>query len=273
MDLHGIIESAEKQYKQILEGFFISSYNENSLSSHGIDHHRRVWNYSKDLLGLVPLSITNQTTRLITDLIIASYLHDIGMSVDSGVKHGKFSRELCSQFLRINNFHEKEYTDLLEAVENHDNKEYSGNIIQNDLLKILSIADDLDAFGITGVYRYSEIYLVRGIKFGHIGSMVLENSAKRFDNFIKTHGLNYEFIGKHRQRYEALTGFFNNYNEQLNSYSFGTSKPEGYCGVVELFDMMIKKKEGLKDLYGSLDEYMRDPIISWFFKELKIEIH
>ena len=28
---------------------------------------------------------------------------------------------------------------------------------------ILSVADDLDAFGFTGIYRYLEIYLTRGI--------------------------------------------------------------------------------------------------------------
>ena len=49
MELSGIIESAEKQYKQILEEFFISVYDESLLPSHGIDHHRRVWKYSKEL--------------------------------------------------------------------------------------------------------------------------------------------------------------------------------------------------------------------------------
>ena len=34
---------------------------------------------------------------------------------------------------------------------------------RNDLLTVLSVADDLDAFGFTGIYRYSEIYLTRGI--------------------------------------------------------------------------------------------------------------
>jgi hypothetical protein len=41
MNLNGIIESAELQFKQILEEFFIAVYDEKSLSSHGIDHHRR----------------------------------------------------------------------------------------------------------------------------------------------------------------------------------------------------------------------------------------
>ena len=32
----------------------------------------------------------------------------------------------------------------------------------NELLTILSVADDLDAFGFSGIFRYSEIYLIRG---------------------------------------------------------------------------------------------------------------
>jgi HD superfamily phosphodiesterase len=99
MNLTGTIESAEKQFKQILEDFFISVYNENSLSSHGIDHHRRVWNYSKELLKLFPLKNPAQISRLPTELIITSYLHDIGMSVDPGIRHGKHSKNLCIQFL------------------------------------------------------------------------------------------------------------------------------------------------------------------------------
>jgi hypothetical protein len=31
------------------------------------------------------------------------------------------------------------------------------------MLTILSVADDLDAFGYIGIYRYIEIYLERGI--------------------------------------------------------------------------------------------------------------
>ena len=64
MNLTGTIESAEREYKQILEDFFISVYDEKSLTSHGIDHHRRVWNYAKDLFRLIPLKNNDQILRL-----------------------------------------------------------------------------------------------------------------------------------------------------------------------------------------------------------------
>ncbi len=80
-----IIIKAEEKYKNKLEEFFKSVYDEKSLCSHGIDHHRRVWNYAKELL------LSNDNKDVINEsgfpekLIIACYLHDIGMSVDPGI--------------------------------------------------------------------------------------------------------------------------------------------------------------------------------------------
>jgi HD superfamily phosphodiesterase len=272
MNLTEAIESAEKQYKQILEDFFISFYNEKSLSSHGIDHHRRVWNYSKELLKFIPLDDSSQTSRLVSELIIASYLHDTGMSVDPGPRHGKHSRNLCLQFLVRNNLPENDYKNTLDAIEYHDNKNYSDNIIQNDLLKILSVSDDLDAFGYTGVFRYTEIYMTREIRFDMIGYMIRENARKRYDNFIKTFGSVDELVVKHGERYYLLDMFFSKYNEQLPFYQFGTEHPSGFCGVVEVFTDMIKKKIELKEIYIKPDTYMADPLIRWFFIEFEKEL-
>ena len=59
---------------------------------------------------------------------------------------------------------------------------------ENDLLNILSVADDLDAFGYTGIYRYSEIYLTRGISPKEIGNLIRENASRRYHNFEKIFG-------------------------------------------------------------------------------------
>jgi hypothetical protein len=271
MELSAIIESAEKQYKQILEGFFISFYKENLLPSHGLDHHRRVWNFSKELLEIIALESSDQS-KLVPELIIACYLHDIGMSVDNGIKHGKHSRDLCQRFLIANNLPVNDFTNALEAVENHDNKDYSGNTIQNDLLRILSISDDLDAFGIPGIYRYSEIYLMRGIGFEYLGDRIIENAAKRFDNFLKAPGLTGEFIEKHTLRYNILIDFFNNYNKQLIGHHFNTGKVEGFCGVVELISHMIENKTELSEICLNADKYKTDKVIRWFLLELENEL-
>ena len=91
MNLKHSVESAELQFKQILEDFFTSVYDEKSLSSHGIDHHRRVWNNAKELLSVKNDSKSNLPPQFTLKLIIACYLHDIGISVDSGIRHGNIA--------------------------------------------------------------------------------------------------------------------------------------------------------------------------------------
>lgn len=272
MKLTEIIKSVENQHKQILEEFFISVYNEQSLLSHGIDHHRRVWNYAKEFLKLFPLIDTAHISKFTSELIIACYMHDIGMSVDPGVKHGKHSRKLCVQFLNKNNLPETNYNDALEAIEHHDNKDYISNSFMNDLLTILSVSDDLDAFGYTGIFRYSEIYLTRVIDPEKIGYLIRENAERRFDNFIKTFGSFIGIVEKHTSRYKILDNFFRKYNEQLPSYHFGTTHPSGYCGVVEIIHILMKNSLQLEDFFATPEKYSSDLLIRWFFEELEKEL-
>ena len=272
MNLNHSVESAEIQFKQILEDFFINIYDERSLSSHGIDHHRRVWKYAKELLHFRFNTDNRPSFQFISKLIIACYLHDIGMSVDRGIRHGKHSRNLCKEFLSGNNLPIKEYEDLLETIENHDRKEYTADSEINDLLTILSVADDLDAFGFSGIYRYSEIYLVRGIKPEIIGEMVIENAAKRFEHFEKNFGLNTQLVQKHRVRYDILIRFFTGYNKQVTCYHFDGQKSFEFCGIVEIFIQMIKNKKVLNDIFPEQEKYQEDSIIQWFFDGLKTEI-
>jgi hypothetical protein len=273
MDISEIINSAENQYKRILEEFFISVYNENFLSSHGIDHHRRVWKYAREILSTITLENTPESSRLPSDLIITCYIHDIGMSVDPGIKHGKHSRDICSLFLKQNMLSENDFSEVLEAIEYHDNKDYSTDHFKNKILTILSVADDLDAFGCTGIYRYIEIYLTRQIGYDKIGSMIRENARKRYDNFINTFGSFDELVVKHWERYMLLDMFFTKYNQQLPSYQFGTEQPSGFCGVVELIRNIMKKNLELKDFYTEPQKHTTDPLIMWYLTELEKELY
>jgi HD superfamily phosphodiesterase len=272
MDLTGSIESAEKKYKQILEEFFISVYPEITLSSHGIDHHRRVWKYAQELLITIPHENTPDIFRLSENLIIACYLHDIGMSVDQGIKHGRHSREICSRFLMDHNLAANDFSEVLEAIEYHDNKEYSGIGSMNRLLTILSVADDLDAFGCIGIFRYSEIYLARDTGYDKIGNMIRDNARKRYDNFIKIFGSVDELVIKHWERYYLLDMFFTKYNEQLTSYQFGTTNPSGFCGVVEIINHFMQNHLSIKDLYTEPEKHISDPLIRWYLVELEKEL-
>jgi hypothetical protein len=194
------------------------------------------------------------------------------MSVDPGIKHGKHSRDICSRFLRENMLSENDFAEVLEAIEYHDNKDYSAHEFKNKLLTILSVADDLDAFGCTGIFRYSEIYLKREIPFDKIGYLIRENARKRYDNFIKTFGSFDELVVKHWERYFLLDMFFSKYNAQLPFYKFGTEYPSGFCGVVEIIENIMKNNLQLKDFYTEPEKHTSDPLIVWYLTELEKEL-
>lgn len=271
MNLTGTIESAERQFKQSLEEFFISIYDEKSLPSHGINHHRRVWNNVKEILAARDNKKTKISLDFASKLIIASYLHDIGMSVDAGFRHGIHSRDLCIRFLSANNLNKSEFGDMLEAIKDHDRKEYSGVSESNDLLTMLSVADDLEAFGFIGIYRYSEIYLKRNIKPEILGEMIIENAEKRFKHFRETFGEYTVLFQKHEKRYNVLVRFFTDYNKQVPSYQYDSNKPAGFCGVIELILKMIEHKNDLSYLISLNDNSQEDKVLSWFLDGLKTE--
>jgi HD superfamily phosphodiesterase len=212
MNLKQIIESAEEKYLQILEEFFTEKWGKTLLYSHNINHHRRVWHYAKELLEKVSSEVKDTTPEFLQKLLIACYLHDLGMSVDPKIRHGIHSRELCKSFLLKNNLTESNYNDVLDAVEHHDDKEYKTNGLKNnEVLKLLAVADDLDAFGYIGIYRYLEIYIARGIRPAIIGHEIRKNATKRFHNFEMNFGNCQELIEKHRKRFLIVDDFFSGY--------------------------------------------------------------
>ena len=267
----GLILSAELRYRQILEDFFISVYDEKSIPSHGITHHRRVWSFAKELLNL-PWYSKSASSNLVEKLLIASYLHDIGMSVEKGLRHGKHSRDFSIKFLAKNNLNPEDFSDMLDAIENHDRKNYLIQSTDNLLLTILSVADDLDAFGFTGIYRYTEIYHLREIKPEFLGHRIQENAKVRFDNLEKTLATCSDFMKKHKSRYMILNNFFTEYNRQAETYSFGGSNPNGYCGAIELLVQSINNRNGILGYSRFAEKFPEDHVISSFFKELISEI-
>jgi len=209
MKISAAVFKSEEKFLSSLEAFFRKQWGATKLWSHDLSHHRRVWNYAKELLQFM-----EEADQLFVEkLLIACYLHDIGMSVDPGEKHGIRSRMICELFLKENKIIPADHEDLLQAIENHNNKEYSGNQPDNRLLLYLTVADDLDAFGYTGILRYADIYLERGVSITDLGRMVMENSAKRFQNFEKAFSIYPELIKKQRTRYQALLDFYTEFDQ------------------------------------------------------------
>ena len=255
---------AEKKYISQLEEYFTRVWGETNLHSHDIDHHRRVWLFAKELLT----SLHNEEKSAPVSaekLLIASYLHDAGMSLNSGVNHGVHSRSLCSKFLADNNLPENEFTEVLDAIEMHDNKEVDYSLSPNRVLQILAAADDLDAFGFIGIYRYSEIYLARGVPYSDLGIRIKQNAGSRFRNFMTVFSRFSELVGKHHARYLILDEFFSGYNEEISSRNNETWSPAGkYSSLFRLFAEMTGRKIPLKDITLLHTGIGLDPFTDWY---------
>jgi HD domain len=271
MDLSKELTVAENHFREKLEVYFNGIFRDIRLESHGLDHHRRVWMNARDLLMYREISSVINDHSFPLKVLIGSFLHDSGMAVDRGPKHGEHSRKFCEEFIILNGLQTTEFTDLLEAVENHDKKNYTSAESKSMLLNILTVADDLDALGFTGIYRYIEIYLMRGKKFAELGHLIIANVNGRFTNLEETFGHIHSLTARFRPGLEVITGFFEKYNIRAKGYSFGAGNPEGYCGVAEIIGSMIKNEMSLEDIIDSSVENP-DRVISWFFGELKKEI-
>ncbi len=91
---------------------FKDKWGDTKLWSHDLSHHRRVWDYAKELLPYA--GDTDQF--FIEKLLIACYLHDIGMSIDPGEKHGIRSRMICELFLKENKIFTRPFFDPLSSL-------------------------------------------------------------------------------------------------------------------------------------------------------------
>jgi HD superfamily phosphodiesterase len=272
MNLEGRIESAEKKYRQILEEFFLKKWGDTRLFSHDIDHHRRVWHYARELLSETGRNKKIRITFSPDKLLIACYLHDLGMTIDQGDRHGVYSSYLCREFVYQNGLSESEFSGVLTAIKDHDRKEIISTDNYPDLLSFLTIADDLDAYGYIGISRYLEIYIKRGILAADIGYMIRTNASRRFDNFKTTFRNSNALLKKHSGRFKILDDFFNNYNKQVEGSGLDNNNPSGYACVVELVFEMIKEQVVSIDALIITKRFSDDPLVKKFKAQLNSEL-
>lgn len=220
------------------------------LPSHNQWHHARVWAHAKKLVFESAKQGVSITEKDIEQLIIAVFFHDQGMSETASKDHGKVSRKLCKAFIKDCGVPPPDFVDeVLDAIEHHDKKEYdavNGKAFGFDLQKFVTIADDLDAFGIVGAYRYTEIYLLRKIKPEAMPEAILTNMAGRYNHFAGYFGQCQGLVKSTYQRYIVARNFFKDLNFQINQIGYSEDVFLGPIGVVNIIQTEIL--EGRKSL-------------------------
>ncbi len=253
------------------------AFNRVHLPSHNEDHHLRVWIIARELIKQLEKQAITFTRSDLTKIIIAAFLHDTGMSVTIDKTHGIESSKICKKFIEkykpgdINNTQE-----LLDVIENHDDKEYQNKFAKithpKHLFKILSVCDDLDAFGLTGVYRYVEIYLLRSIPVKDIASMVLKNLTNRVNYFTQSFGNLKNFHEKHMKRFDLTWAFFTDLNNQIIQEK-KTKSLSGPSGVINLINHhVISKKRSPVEASKFIIRNTTDEYVKNYFKGLVSEL-
>ena len=232
-EFDSLIKKTEDRWLEILYSHINELYSNNPLPSHNEEHALRVWKYSVQLTG----HLWDKGFRIdpadVENLIITIFFHDTGLFFTRGIEHGKAGSLLCKNWLESQSLVNKVDSEkILHAILNHDNKSYINNIPlvkdgEINLLSILSISDDLDAYGYIGIYRYIEIYLLRGTQMEELGQQVLSNASLRFKNFLEQCEKFPALVKLHTKRYLIIEKFFKQYNSRIlidpkgEKYSFG----------------------------------------------------
>ncbi len=273
------IGQAEESWLTLLSVYSEALFSNKFLPSHDHTHHRRVWNISKSLLREIATFNSLIDPTLVEGVLIASFFHDLGMVKSTQEDHGRLGRELCEVWFDQNpHIPPQRYDEVLGAIELHDIKEHSVYSplqpgARPGVLSILSIADDLEAMGTIGVYRYAEIYLQRNIPMNELGIRILNNAGVRFGNLELTCARCPAILEYYRQQYDQLVAFYSMYNKELESALNPLETFEGYVGVVNYIRTLgLEKNTRPEYLSEAIGLAKKDGVVKDFFSTLKNEL-
>ena len=205
---YDLIITAENKYRNILAGECRRIFSGTDMPSHDQLHHERVWENASLLLKYLSDAGMTDDPRLPEKAIIASFFHDTGLTLNHGADHGRESRMLCAAFLESTDFSSEDKQEILDAVEMHDDKDYPVSSDPSSLAAIISVADDMDAFGRNGIERYTEIYSMRGVSPVEMPQLVIANVMSRLRHLETTYSMFPGLVEEQRAGAAQVTDHF-----------------------------------------------------------------
>lgn len=271
-----LIKNAESKWLNILESYCHEIFKEVHLPSHDETHHKRVWERAKELLLQLSKNGAILNEKTIEQLIIAVFFHDTGMSVTMQKEHGTISRGIAKEFLKDKNIHSQSLDEILAAIENHDQKDYNTSIISGQpeftVQSLLNISDDLDALGIIGAYRYSEIYLLRNVSVQEMPDVILDNLHKRYQHMKAYLSFSHNYLKAQNIRYMATRNFFKDLSFQIKQVGDELSTLNGPIGIVNFIkEFLINQRLHVKEASKNASLIASDFYVTNFFEKLEKE--
>ncbi|GAK53582.1 hypothetical protein U14_04848 [Candidatus Moduliflexus flocculans] len=240
------------------------------LPSHDHRHHLRVWLLAKELLAALA-EHGAISEDLIEGMLIAAMFHDVGMSVTRAAQHGRASRLICERWMAEQSASFIRSRELLAAIEHHDDKSYAAHQTRSERMRILPIlaaCDDLDAFGAIGVFRYAEIYLLRGIPAAELAAHVLPNLANRYRHFQRMYGDLGELAERHARRYTMTRRFYAEFAQQ----AYAPDCLTGAVGVINMFRARVIEGDDSPEALFDAIQPESDAHIIEFFQQFYAEL-
>ena len=272
-----LIKNAETKWLGQLQAHCQDVFKGVHLPSHDETHHTRVWKHAKDLLLQMAKNGTEFNEKEIEKLMIALFFHDTGMSATMQKDHGKISRRIAKDFLKDKELHTFELDEILVAIENHDQKDYKTSGLPGkpefNTQSLLNISDDLDALGIVGAYRYTEIYLLRNTPFRELPDIILENLQGRFQHMKDFLSFSPNYLKAQNLRYMATRNYFKDLSFQIKQVGDELTTLNGPIGIANIIkEFVLTQKLQVKDAAKNALLIAADFYVTNFFEKLEKEM-
>lgn len=270
------ISGSEQKWLKPLYHHTKKVFEKTHLPSHDAEHHLRVWLHCRGLLIELHKAGIKTTLDSIDNAIVACFFHDTGLTKDIGEQHGLLGKKICDDFFRENtNLHVPDLHEVLEAIEKHDDKQSTAittgtSYSMKTLTRMVSAADDLDALGYIGVFRYIEIYLKRGVPDVDIPKKVMNNLRTRFSNFLNTYSGLHKYAEKQKLRYKETFDFFS----ELDGYiSQKNQIPDSQTTVFQVIkNKLVEEKLGINETIEKTLQTNTKGYALWYFSKLRNEL-
>jgi len=269
------IAQAEERWLPSLNGYLLTAFSSTFLPSHDHLHHLRVWKQSVRLLTVLDKLGTGVDYNLVEGCLVASMFHDVGLVRESGEMHGPCGSDMCKEFFAEGNLEKPAaYREILKAISFHDTKSRDVYAVFErgktpGILNILSVADDLEALGIIGIYRYSEIYLQRGVALEKLGLQVQTNAFRRRSNLLNCCRHLPVFSSEIQDQHALLSDFFNLYNQQVLVVERPEKCSVGELGIINRLLQGMEEHIRPEEWADRLDPETAGLTVSSYFNELE----